>query len=951
MDNLLEFIGFAEMQDDPCGDFLTKVANGPLLDLAAKRQSGVHHGQTLYGHLLNVVLLTDFVAQLVGCTPAERRVLICAAVLHDLNKLDPEHRDIKHVANTETVSVFLEKYALDQLLIGIPNAVEIVRRLIAAHSAHLHQGGDSLLPLSGPITRERLRTVLAPLLKLSDSADVARNLGDRRKQEQVLIALNAVSDTQYRLEWHRLNEYRGAFSNLLHNAAIAEMADQLGAKPFLHYGDGTLYLTPAFALKTLADDTIQRVSNRFSQSVKRLKGGNASDFVSGSPVGIKINAEIFATGLTLKDAFLAAGEIILARAFKGEAIAEMELKARRRAKQGYETLCDANGNLYSRTRETMQIGESLRVIYNFLQAHCSVAFKGKGKKYNDAWQPIYKAFDVETPKSEWALLDALNDRAYVVARALHEERGWEFASTLDRATEIAETFERDFALRGETAANPVFAEYVRDAISFSCLPVERTSFAKHLKAYSNDDLDACSLCGAPLPAQAMMAGDVPKGLVVAQFSNRNLAGTGDPKRNSCAICREQLLIEKIGFASALSKGFYLHVYPESFAPPPLLDAMRSMLSNLVSQNNRSLLFETREIAKEYEKSGILKLSFKSKATGLALPTYSELVGNIITLPIYPLGDNDSERYLFAMVYALFIQRRFGQRVVLTQSAAPPVTVAEMQEQDLAAYFDDMPGVFRGLLPGNAASGHISEPGETAEIDRIFNLLHDLKVIADKIGTGEHLIDLVRSLNDGELGVFFVAHRIIEKNSKNEGVANATGGDLSPRLTRVAASVFELQKKGLHMTDVSLTSILERMAELAWKKTIRGGSLTHNALMKPVDIAFQLVRRQSSQEVSFLKLVAAENILRHIDRTSDYSVGAGRSEAITEWTRLFFDELLAKGFNGEIRRMIRNEKLVKAAYTTLMREHLRKSSEAKKADGEAKKALPDNATPNLFQTQQ
>jgi hypothetical protein len=154
-----------------------------------------------------------------------------------------------------------------------------------------------------------------------------------------------------------------------------------------------------------------------------------------------------------------------------------------------------------------------------------------------------------------------------------------------------------------------------------------------------------------------------------------------------------------------------------------------------------------------------------------------------------------------------------------------------------------------------------------------------------------------------------------------------------------------------MTAVSLTAILERMAELAWKRNIRGGSLAHSALMKPVDIAFQLVRRQSSQEVSFLKLVATEDILRHIDRTSDYKIGAERSEAITEWTRLFFDELLVNGFNGDIRRMIRDEKLVKAAYTTLMRERLRKSSEAKKAAGEAKKATSADATPNLFQSQQ
>lgn len=132
-----------------------------------------------------------------------------------------------------------------------------------------------------------------------------------------------------------------------------------------------------------------------------------------------------------------------------------------------------------------------------------------------------------------------------------------------------------------------------------------------------------------------------------------------------------------------------------------------------------------------------------------------------------------------------------------------------------------------------------------------------------------------------------------------------------------------------MSEVSLAAILEQMAELAWKKSIRGGSLAHTALIKPMDIIFQLLRRQASQEIAFLRLVAAEDVLRHIERTSDYAMSAERAAAIESWANLFFDELLAKGFHGDIRRLIRDEKLVKAAYTTLMRNQLRKASEAKK----------------------
>src|SRR5262245_40738289 len=160
MMNILEFCGFEKIENDPMSDFLNNVANGPLLKLAEKRQTGIHHGQTIYSHLLNVVMTTDLAAQIVGCSAMERRILICAAVLHDLNKLDPEGRSISRVANSEDLPKFLETYGLNLVLPDLEEHIEIIRRLIAAHSGHLHQGADSLLPLAGPVSRERMRNVL-----------------------------------------------------------------------------------------------------------------------------------------------------------------------------------------------------------------------------------------------------------------------------------------------------------------------------------------------------------------------------------------------------------------------------------------------------------------------------------------------------------------------------------------------------------------------------------------------------------------------------------------------------------------------------------------------------------------------------------------------------------------------------------------------------------------------
>lgn len=925
MDNIFEFMGLptSEEESNPTKDFLTKVANKQLLSLANKRQTGVHAGQTIYAHLLNVVLVVDLAAQIVGCSSYERRILICAAVLHDLNKLDPENRRISEVANTEDIKKFLILYGLDQLLEDLDKSIEVIRRLVAAHSGHLHQGADSLLPLAGEISRDRLRNVLIPLLQLSDQAEVARKFTDTRKQEQVLSRFNAASDTQYKLQWHRLSEYRGPFSNLIHNAVIEEMENSFSAKAFLNYAEGTFYLVPANQEKQTDQDIYNNVANLLAKRLKKLKGGNASDFVTGSPLGIKINPEIFTTNLTIEDAFIAASNnVVLKRPYKLDSIKEMEAKAIRRAKEGYEVLYDEQGNLFSKEPEVMQMGEILRTLYNFFQAHCSVLFKGKNKKFEDAWQVIYQYLEI-TVQPAFATLDALNDRAYFIARIIKTDKNLNYGDLLNKIIKIAEVFVEELSLsKADQSANSEFTEYLKTVLTFSFFESKKVDFIKHLNVYSDLRHSVCSLCSQAIPAEAMMAGDVPKGLTVAQFSNRNLAGTNDPKRNSCAICREQLLVEKIGFAPSQSKGFYLHIFPETFSPPLFIEAMRDTFNQLKKMDARALIFDTRAIARNYE-NDLLELTFKPKASGLIIPLYSELIGNVITMPIYALGDNDTEKYLFALHYGLLIHRRFGQRVVLTQSIVPPVQADEMMESDedngIKLYLDGVPSALLGLVKSNSLNGQQS--------DHLFDLLHNLKVIADQIGTGEDLIDLARSLNHGELGIYFAAHRAIERNSKDSHIANARGGDIAERLKQIARNI--INNGDIAVTNTCLTDTLEKMADIAWKKSIRGDSLAHTALIKPMSIVFQLLRRQSNKELSFVKLVATEEILRHIERTSDYRVNAEKSDAIESWTALFFDELLAKGFGADVRRLIQEEKYVKAAYTTLIRQQLRKASDAKK----------------------
>lgn len=911
MPDILEFISLE--QANPIEFFLSKVANSSLT-LAIN--------QPFYSRIVNFVLLTDLTAEIVNCSILERKILISAATVYHLSNLNKSMVEISNLDNLKNVLI---DYNLDQLLMDIEDCIEVVHQLIIRAKV----GNQVVKQLSSNsiITEDRLNKILVPLLQLVDHADVAREFSDKDKQDEVLMKLNALSGTQYRWVWHHLNEYRGSFTNLIHNAVMKQMQKQLLAKPFFNYSDGTLYLIPANSSAKLSDSIYTEVAKDLSQSLKRLKGGNAADFVIRSQIGIKINPEIFSTDLSIADAFEIAARITQALPYQAETIADMEAKAIKRADDGYEELL-VNKQLFSRDVEVMRMGELLRTIYNFLQSHCSKAFKGKNKFFNSSWEAIYQKFSLEVDP-RWALVDGLCDRAYVIAKVLKEESLLDFSQVLSQVVELAEEFIAKLQLKAsEDKANPSLIEYLEATLTFDSIKKQQ-SFIKNLNIYNNPKIDSCCLCSLALEGQEMLSGAVPTGIVVSQYSNRNKAGSGDLKRHYCAICREQLLVEKIGFASGQSKSFYLHIFPDTLASPIFVNAMRNTFKSLNNVDVRTLLFDTRTIARDYEDNKLLRLSFKSKSTGLALPLYPELVGNIITLPIYPLGDNDTERYLFALHYALLIYQRFGQRVVLTQSIISPITGSEMLETNaddsINLYLDDLPNVMDGLIPSNSLN--------RKQANDAFELLHALKVIADKIGTGKDLINLVRSLKNGELGIYLATHRAIERNSKNGAIANSKAGDVNNKLSYVANKVFESKNRGGDMSKISLKGVLEKMAEIAWKRAIKGSSLATSSLIKPIEIAFHILHRQSNKEIDFIKLVVTGEITDHLGRISEYKLGADRAASIEQWVSIFFDELLNQGFDGDIRRFFHDEKAIKSAYTTLMRTQLRRASEAKKANNQ------------------
>ena len=73
-----------------------------------------------------------------------------------------------------------------------------------------------------------------------------------------------------------------------------------------------------------------------------------------------------------------------------------------------------------------------------------------------------------------------------------------------------------------------------------------------------------------------MAANAPGSVGVQSFSNRLVGGSSrEPKRNICAVCRVQFILEKLAWSTHRDKHggdyttFYFHFYPYSFFTEPL----------------------------------------------------------------------------------------------------------------------------------------------------------------------------------------------------------------------------------------------------------------------------------------------------------------------------------------------------------------------------------------------
>jgi CRISPR-associated protein Csc3 len=419
------------------------------------------------------------------------------------------------------------------------------------------------------------------------------------------------------------------------------------------------------------------------------------------------------------------------------------------------------------------------------------------------------------------------------------------------------------------------------------------------------------------------------------FSNRLKGGPGEPKRFVCGICQMQYLVEKLNYRDIRGEQtVYLHFFPYSFLPAPLLQALRAEIRRIKSQDPLAgalRLNDGLEVLAQIREDKPVRLSFTSRTKedkaqpyGLYLPSYSETTGSVLTFPINPPGDNDTRKFLFVLQHALLLQHHFGCKVLISTSAIPPL------ERDAFGdvFFDLTPLSSRGLIRQQDYRAYEPDSGRKGNLWNLWEQVGRLGTLRRQLVTAKDdpLADLVAALADHPLRIFYVAEKLVEKRVGDQ--ASGPGW----LMHTIADDVRALAKARGDNEMSKLDTQLERLAEIAWRGSLRRpGSWKKNSLMTPLDEVLTKLQRMGPElNEATIRAAAAQDMLEHIQRireTTGYKTGAATAEACREFVHVFFDDVYNDTYQGKLARLLNDEKILRSAFHFYISQQSRQNKKA------------------------
>lgn len=924
---LLKFSG---PPDDVLGDYINHIANAGLTRYRRIVQWGNKDGQPLYAHVIDLVFTFARLAETLRLTPIEQRVVMLALSAHDINKVLGDARPLRFAdqARPEYVAPELERLGADGFFPTWREYIEDICALIRAHGGHYHHAGNLLdvrktqnerFALGG----ERVRQ-LSKLMKAFDTLDLSHTLNEQQHKQSFISHLNGFSDTQYQLVSHTIAEQRGILSNAIHNRVAELMRRKKQAQPLLYYPDGVVYLVELGQQLTVTDAEYQQIAEKSAAFLEEQIRGKWRSFVKAGNQGIKVDDKCLELGVPFADMWQEVDNIIQGKNYA--AIDDMEGKARKRSTENVGTTQSlaadlvraklAGERLLPTTKMQLRLGELIRTYYIFLSKHLK-------KQVKEPWTRIYDLLAIERDERPVYNFFEINyDRAYLVAGDLAISYDDVFQKIVVDGSQLL----GDKVV--ESVWTPIFVDYVRQQVQFSFQMPPASELLGNLQRYVQNNHRQSAFGSSAFDTELWRAGDVTKSIKVQQFSNRLMAGPGDPVKYIDPITKAQFLLEKLCYTPGFNAiTYYLHIYPHAFFSDAYLRMWRDTIENLANtyladEKLNALFLKTDDTLRDLFAGAdrVELIASAANSNGLPLPGAPELLGNLLIWPLNAPGDNDTECFWYAFTCAIAMHHFVGGRVVLTRSAVPILSAEEVAIYEI--FTDEIPLSLNSLLRENGYS-YEALPQLEKQLGALYNIYRGVR------SDGDELLPLIRSLNDGPLGIYFAAERFLLKRIKNDKKAKSPEW-LTIQLAQTLAN--DLRTITTEQGGDKVNETIQKLAQLAWEGNLKGQTLAKNSLMMPLDHCFEKVQlMQPPVDKETLRAVTITDIYSYLERIREEGmVGQETQRKAKVFVDAFFDELWGTHYANNRQRLLSDEKLIRSAFLFHIRELLAKRS-AEKAE--------------------
>ncbi len=224
--------------------------------------------QSLFSHILNglyaVTRVLDFLKEqeAIELTTEDYKKLLVAYTLHDIHKLDdvtsPEGEEFN--IPIRTYEEKLEKFSLTDF-------VAIKPELCRAVSIHINTYSKK-----GTADFSKVDPQLLKLGRLADGLASSSSIDDIQQNKKLLqqVIENFKVAQEIDFVYHRLEEYRGVSTNLLHEVTSEVLADKLNLYPLFFFPDGTVYFNLGELEEVNKEELISEITTNFFDRVEDL---------------------------------------------------------------------------------------------------------------------------------------------------------------------------------------------------------------------------------------------------------------------------------------------------------------------------------------------------------------------------------------------------------------------------------------------------------------------------------------------------------------------------------------------------------------------------------------------------------------------------------------------------------------------------------------------------------